>query len=76
MATTAFASVLLFALVVTVFAVIGRGATPARERRPLRARIPSDLATGLVADVVRGLRELDRVSPVVPRVERALRGGA
>jgi hypothetical protein len=76
MVTTAFASVLLVALVVTVFAVIGRGATPVRERRPLRARTSSDLAAGLVADVVRGLREVDRTSPVVVRVERALRGGA
>lgn len=71
-ATVALASALLIALVVTVFAAVGRGTIPARERRPLVERTPSDLAAGLVADVVRGLRELDRTSPAVARVERAL----
>ncbi len=72
MATVVLASALLIALVVTVFAVIGRGATPARERRPLTGRTPSDHGVGLAADVVRGARELDRTSPVVGRVDRAL----
>ncbi|PVZ14346.1 hypothetical protein [Actinomycetospora cinnamomea] len=69
---TAFASVLMLALVVAALAVIGRGAVPDRERRPIGTRTPSDLAIGLAVDVVRGLRELDRTSPVVARVERAL----
>jgi hypothetical protein len=75
MAAVVLASGLLVALVVAVFAAIGRGAVPARERRPYVGRTTGDLAVGLVADVVRGLRELDRTSPVVARVERALYGG-
>lgn len=71
-ATVALATALLIALVVTVFAAIGRGATPPRERRPLLGRTAPDLVTGLAADVLRGVRELDRTSPEVARVERAL----
>lgn len=72
MATVALANVLLIALVVAVLGAVGRGAVPARERRPLAGRTPSDLGAGLAADVVRGIRELDRTSPAIARVLRAL----
>jgi hypothetical protein len=72
MVVTALASVLLVVLVVTALTAIGRGTVPARERRALAGRTPSDLGVGLAADVVRGVRELDRRSPVVARVARAL----
>jgi hypothetical protein len=70
-ATVALATALLIALVVTVFAAIGRGATPRRERRPLLGRTTPDLIAGLAAEVVRGVRELDRTSQAVARTERA-----
>jgi hypothetical protein len=72
MVVTALASVLLVTLVVTAVTAIGRGTVPARERRPLAGRTPSDLGVGLAADLVRGVRELDRTSPVVARVDRAI----
>jgi hypothetical protein len=71
MVVTALATVLLVVLVVSTLTAIGRGTVPARERRPLTGRTPSDLGVGLAADIVRGVRELDRTSPVVARADRA-----